>query len=140
MSIAASTPVAMSVAGASTRPPRPIVARWRTQIIWSVRCQARGGESIDPRTRTSATAAAANSRRCGGLEVGERRERRRVALIEAGLEVFGTVGYAESTVEALCAQAGIRNKRYFYEPFPDREALITPAAYGYHFTNGAPSP
>ncbi|MBO2455977.1 TetR/AcrR family transcriptional regulator [Actinomadura sp. LCR2-06] len=43
--------------------------------------------------------------------------------MEAGLELFGTAGYADTTIEALCERAGL-TKRYFYESFTDREALL----------------
>ncbi|WP_168211993.1 TetR/AcrR family transcriptional regulator [Actinomadura rubteroloni] len=53
----------------------------------------------------------------------ERQAARRTGLLEAGLELFGTVGYPATTVEAVCRQAGLA-KKYFYESFADREALM----------------
>ncbi len=61
--------------------------------------------------------------RYGGVTGEQRRSRRREQLIEAGLEVFGTTGYAASSVKGLCAQAGL-TERYFYESFRDREDLL----------------
>jgi len=52
-----------------------------------------------------------------------RRSRRRGQLIEAGVELFGTRGYANSSVKAICDEAGL-TERYFYETFPDREGLL----------------
>ncbi|AZG46879.1 hypothetical protein D7316_03484 [Gordonia insulae] len=41
----------------------------------------------------------------------------------AGLEVFGTQGYAGGTVSAICAEAGL-SRRQFYELFEGREDLL----------------
>jgi AcrR family transcriptional regulator len=53
----------------------------------------------------------------------ERSDGRRVRLVEAALEAFGTDGYAGTSIEDLCARAGI-STRNFYESFPSREALL----------------
>ncbi|HEV8561927.1 MAG TPA: TetR/AcrR family transcriptional regulator [Actinophytocola sp.] len=58
-----------------------------------------------------------------GVSAEERRAERRAALIEAGLEVIGTQGWASTTVRGVCRQAGL-TERYFYESFPDHEALL----------------
>lgn len=58
-----------------------------------------------------------------GLSAEERRAERRSRLIEAGIELFGTRGYAHSPVKAVCAEAGL-TERYFYEAFEDREDLL----------------
>jgi AcrR family transcriptional regulator len=57
-----------------------------------------------------------------GASADERRARRRSALLAAGLELLGTRGWAGTTVRGVCAQAGL-NDRYFYESFPDLDAL-----------------
>jgi AcrR family transcriptional regulator len=44
-------------------------------------------------------------------------------LINAGLEVISRRGWAATTVKSVCAEAGL-TERYFYEAFPDREALL----------------
>jgi AcrR family transcriptional regulator len=67
-----------------------------------------------------------------GISPTERRARRRARLLEAGLELFGTDGYADSSVRAVCAEASL-NSRYFYESFTDREDLL------YHVYKGAVS-
>ncbi|MES9538602.1 MULTISPECIES: TetR/AcrR family transcriptional regulator [unclassified Actinomadura] len=59
----------------------------------------------------------------GGVPAEQRRSRRRAALMAAGLELLGTQGWAATTVRKVCAEAGL-NDRYFYESFPDREALL----------------
>jgi AcrR family transcriptional regulator len=62
-------------------------------------------------------------RRYRGLSVDERREQRRERLLEAGLELFGTAGYAGSSIRAVSAAASL-NSRYFYESFKSREDLL----------------
>jgi len=48
---------------------------------------------------------------------------RREQLLDAGLELFGTQGYAASSIRAISAAAGL-NSRYFYESFSSREELL----------------
>jgi AcrR family transcriptional regulator len=57
------------------------------------------------------------------VPAGERRARRRAALLAAGLELLGTQGWGATTVRKVCAEAGL-NDRYFYESFPDRDTLL----------------
>lgn len=63
------------------------------------------------------------SRPFRGATALQRVEQRRGQLIDAGVDVFGTTGYLLATVDHICARAGL-SKRYFYESFPDREALL----------------
>ncbi|MEZ0578466.1 TetR/AcrR family transcriptional regulator [Nocardioides sp. MH1] len=58
-----------------------------------------------------------------GVAADERRSLRRVQLLEACLDVVGELGVAATTAEAICARAGL-SKRYFYESFTDREAIL----------------
>ncbi|MEZ0052278.1 AcrR family transcriptional regulator [Mycobacterium sp. MAA66] len=58
-----------------------------------------------------------------GVSADERRIDRRKRLIAAGLEVIGTQGWARTTVREVCTEAAL-TPRYFYEAFPDREALL----------------
>lgn len=58
-----------------------------------------------------------------GKDADERRDIRRRQLIDAGIELFGTKGYAATSVKAICDEAGL-TERYFYENFRDREALL----------------
>lgn len=71
-----------------------------------------------------------SGRRYGGQSAEERQATRRVTLLDAGLELFGTAGYAGTTIEQLCAAARL-NPRYFYEQFASREALLA-AVYDRH--------
>lgn len=59
----------------------------------------------------------------GGKSGQERQLQRRAQLLEAGLDRFGTDGYASSSVKSICASAGL-TERYFYESFKDREDLL----------------
>jgi AcrR family transcriptional regulator len=72
----------------------------------------------------------APGRRYGGKTHEQRSSERRERLLDAGLELFGTRGYAHTTIEALCAAAGL-NPRYFYEQFDTREELLG-AVYDRH--------
>ncbi len=59
----------------------------------------------------------------GGRSAADRRAERRARLLDAGLQMFGTVGYAMSPVGAICKAANLSNRQY-YEEFADREALL----------------
>ncbi|MYR07670.1 TetR family transcriptional regulator [Gordonia sp. SID5947] len=62
-------------------------------------------------------------RRYGGADADERRDRRRTELISAGLDLFGSEGYPNTSVKRVCEHAGL-TQRYFYESFTDRPALL----------------
>ena len=53
----------------------------------------------------------------------ERRQARRRRLLDAALELFGTAGYAGTSLTALCAAAGV-SPRHFYELYAGREQLM----------------
>ncbi|TDB89046.1 TetR/AcrR family transcriptional regulator [Actinomadura sp. 7K534] len=59
----------------------------------------------------------------GGRSAEERRADRRERLLAAGLELFGTRGYAATSIERLCATASV-STRNFYEEFSGREELL----------------
>ena len=63
------------------------------------------------------------SRIYGGVEANLREEDRRKKLIEAGLEAFGTRGYAKTNIKTICKIAGL-TERYFYESFRHKEDLL----------------
>lgn len=52
----------------------------------------------------------------GGVSAEARRQQRRERLIEAGIEVLGTRGLAQSTIRDICTEARLTD-RYFYESF-----------------------
>ena len=64
-----------------------------------------------------------------GVSATDRTAERRQRLIEAGLELFATKGYANSSVREVCREAGL-TERYFYESFSDRQALLKALADG----------
>ncbi len=64
-----------------------------------------------------------SGRRYAGRGADERRAERRAQLLDAGLELIGTRGFAAATIRALCAEARLA-PRYFYEQFRDREELL----------------
>jgi AcrR family transcriptional regulator len=63
------------------------------------------------------------SRTYRGITAEQRRAERRERLLKAGVELFGTVGYARTSVRAISAAASL-NSRYFYESFRSREDLL----------------
>ncbi len=62
----------------------------------------------------------------GGVSAADRVAERRERLVEAALELYGTVGYASTGVKDICRQAGLTD-RYFYESFRDRSQLFIAA-------------
>jgi AcrR family transcriptional regulator len=59
----------------------------------------------------------------GGIDASLREEERRRKLIHAGLEAFGTNGYAKTNIRTICRLAGL-TERYFYESFENKEDLL----------------
>ena len=68
-------------------------------------------------------AMAAVGRTYGGVSAAERAASRRERLLDAGLELFGTHGFAATGVKDVCRQAGLTD-RYFYESFRDSRELF----------------
>jgi AcrR family transcriptional regulator len=58
-----------------------------------------------------------------GVSAEDRLSERRARLKEAGLDVIGASGVAGVNVVAVCGCAGL-SKRYFYESFSNRDALL----------------
>ena len=59
----------------------------------------------------------------GGVAADERRAIRRVALMEAALDLFAEDGARAVSKRAICARARL-NDRYFYEHFTDADAVM----------------
>lgn len=57
------------------------------------------------------------------MPAADRVAERRSLLLGAGLELLGTRGLSGTTVRGVCAAAEL-NARYFYESFPDLDALV----------------
>jgi AcrR family transcriptional regulator len=53
----------------------------------------------------------------------QRRSARRRRFLDAGLELFGTLGYTATAIDMLCGTAKV-TARYFYENFESREDLL----------------
>jgi AcrR family transcriptional regulator len=58
-----------------------------------------------------------------GLPVQDRQRQRRERFLQSGLTIFAREGYANSSVGAICKDAGL-SSRQFYEEFTGREALL----------------
>jgi AcrR family transcriptional regulator len=58
-----------------------------------------------------------------GVSAETRRAERRARLKQACLDLIEETGVAAISAEAVCARAGL-TKRYFYENFADRDALL----------------
>lgn len=59
----------------------------------------------------------------GGVSAEDRVSARRARLLDATLTIIGRDGVAAVTVDLICSEAGL-GKRYFYESFADRDALL----------------
>ena len=59
----------------------------------------------------------------GGETAADRLARQRQQFLDAGLTLFGSIGYRATTVRLLCKQAGLID-RYFYKNFSDTEELL----------------
>jgi AcrR family transcriptional regulator len=59
----------------------------------------------------------------GGISAADRRTERRNKLLAAGRQIWGVSGVTEVTVRGVCTAAGLTS-RYFYEQFPNRDALL----------------
>jgi AcrR family transcriptional regulator len=77
----------------------------------------------DQMSEKATTAPPASGRRYRDKSADERRRDRHEKLLEAAVEAFGTDGYAATSIEQLCASAGI-STRNFYEEFSSREELL----------------
>ncbi|MFQ6326523.1 TetR/AcrR family transcriptional regulator [Nocardia sp. CWNU-33] len=64
-----------------------------------------------------------DGRSYGGLSKEQRVAQRRQRLVDAALELYGTQGYAATSIERLCTTANV-STRSFYEDMGSREALL----------------
>jgi len=64
-----------------------------------------------------------DGRSYGGLSKEQRVAQRQSRLMDAALELFGTQGYAATSIERLCTTANV-STRSFYEDMGSREALL----------------
>lgn len=61
-----------------------------------------------------------------GKAASARQAERREKLLAAGVRLFGSQGFSATSIDAVCAEAGL-TKRYFYESFSGSEELLTEA-------------
>ncbi|MGW0890962.1 TetR/AcrR family transcriptional regulator [Saccharopolyspora sp. NPDC002578] len=61
--------------------------------------------------------------RWAGKPPADRVAERRALLLDAALDLLGTEGWTGTSVRAVCQHARL-NPRYFYESFPDLNALV----------------
>lgn len=64
-----------------------------------------------------------NERTYSGISLSERVAKRRECFVQAGIELFGTIGYNATTMRRLVSASGLTN-RYFYESFESMEDLL----------------
>jgi AcrR family transcriptional regulator len=89
---------------------------FRSSTVPRSRSAPRGAARADaPRSRAA--------RPYGGRSAKERMAERRTRLLDAGLALFGTRGYANTSIETICSKAGV-TARHFYEQFESRELLL----------------
>jgi AcrR family transcriptional regulator len=69
------------------------------------------------------TSEAKSSRLYKGVTTEDRRIERRLRLIAAALEVYGSIGFKRGSVRAVCQAAGL-TERYFYEAFDTADDLL----------------
>lgn len=74
-------------------------------------------------SEASTPAPARRRRRILGLDDQQRQDERRRLLLDAALELFGTRGYANTSIELLCQTAAIGTNS-FYELYPNKEAVM----------------
>ena len=72
---------------------------------------------------TSGSTRPRRKRRILGLDDEQRQAERRRLLLDAALELFGTRGYANTSIELLCQTAAIGTNS-FYELYPNKEAVM----------------
>ncbi len=58
-----------------------------------------------------------------GESMADRQAKRHLKFLQAGYELFGTIGFRQTTVRALCKEAQLTD-RYFYESFENIEQLL----------------
>lgn len=68
-------------------------------------------------------AARAHTGRYAGKAASTRQAERREKLLAAGIKLIGREGYAATSIDAVCSEAGL-TKRYFYESFTSSEDLL----------------
>lgn len=63
------------------------------------------------------------ARAYGGISPEQRRAERRAKLLQAGLQLFTSTGFAGTKITEVCTEAGV-STRNFYEEFASKEELL----------------
>lgn len=79
-------------------------------------------ETIEKKSVTSRQ----HSGKYGGKAASDRQAERRKKLLAAGIKLIGSQGFAATSIDAICAEAGL-TKRYFYESFSNSDELLVEA-------------
>jgi AcrR family transcriptional regulator len=64
-----------------------------------------------------------SSGKYAGKEASTRQRERKAKLLSAGIKLIGRGGFAATSIDAVCTEAGL-TKRYFYESFTNSEELL----------------
>lgn len=75
---------------------------------------------------SAAPAKPAARRSYAGKDASTRQAERRDKLLRAAITLFGRQGFAATSIDAVCAEAGL-TKRYFYESFTSSDDLLIEA-------------
>ena len=67
-----------------------------------------------------------NTRKYGGKEALARQQERKAKLLAAGIKLIGREGFNATSIDAICAEAGL-TKRYFYESYESTNVLLLEA-------------
>lgn len=85
--------------------------------------QTRYSNELSPNETSMPSRPLPAKRRYRGKTPAQLRAERRERLITAGLDLFGTVGFANAPIEKLCSTSRVAT-RHFYEQFDSRESLL----------------
>jgi AcrR family transcriptional regulator len=108
--------------GVSIQNDRTFGARRHQKLFWGQTApKNRAGQVTQEASVTMVSVSAKRTYR--GVAADERRAIRRVALMEAALDLFAEEGARGVSKRAICARARL-NDRYFYEHFADADAVF----------------
>tara|TARA_R110001592_G_scaffold23259_5_gene91393 strand:- start:11615 stop:12271 length:657 start_codon:yes stop_codon:yes gene_type:complete len=75
---------------------------------------------------TKSAPAPQRSGKYAGKAASTRQAERRKKILSAGIKLIGREGYAATSIDAICHEAGL-TKRYFYESFSNSDQLLVEA-------------
>ena len=107
-------------------PGPPLTDTIQCHIVNVILCGVKYGLDELPSMK-SAQSGTETARPQGGRYAGKaastRQAERRKKLLAAGIRLIGREGYAATSIDAVCSEAGL-TKRYFYESFANSEELL----------------